>query len=382
MGNTMPDQVVVEMTQPGKNFEVAIDARWLRSGLGTYTYHLLAGLSKLRNGITVRAIVNQQNAAAIAPFCESLRIVNAPIYTIREQIEIPAAARGCDLLHVPHYNVPLAHRGPLVATIHDLTHLLDETYARSLRRWFYARPMFNFVARRADHIFAVSNYSRERIIKRLNVNPSKVTVTHLAAGPQFRPLNRERARAALSESLGISGSYLLFVGNLKPHKNLPTLLQAFHDLVNLGLDYHLVVVGDDRLGRPVILQQIQDLGRSERVNVFPSVDADTLVKLYVGAAALVLPSFEEGFGLPVVEAMSCGTPVVCSRTASLPEIGGDAAEYFDPRSRDELVAVLRRVLDSEDLRLQMGKKGLARAKQFTWEACAAQHYQVYRRFSC
>jgi len=382
LANTVPAPLGAGMVRSHKAFEVAIDARWLRSGLGTYTYQLLAGLSKLRSQMSVRAIVSKQNTQVVSPFCKSLRIVNAPIYTIREQIEMPGAVRGCDLLHVPHYNIPIAYRGPLIATIHDLTHLLNRAYSHSLRSWFYARPMLKFVASRADHILTVSNYSRKHIIERLNVDPSKVTTVHCGVGAQFRPLCRETARADISATLQVSGPYLLFVGNLKPHKNVGTLLQAFRDLMNRGMDHHLIVVGDDRLGRPAILQQIQDLALSERVKVFASVDPHSLVNLYVAADALVLPSFDEGFGLPVIEAMSCGTPVICSRAASLPEIGGDAAEYFDPRSRDELVAAIRRLLDSKDLRLQMRENGLSRAKQFTWEASAMQHYQAYARLSC
>jgi len=365
-----------------QDLEVAIDARSFRTGLGTYTFNLLAGLAKTTRNLDVRAIVSKRTAKLFAPFCKSLRFVNAPIYTLREQIQIPIAARGCDVLHVPHYNLPLMHRGPLLATIHDLTHLLDENYARSARSWFYARPMFGFVAHRAEHIFTVSEYSKARIVEKLGVDPARITVVHCGVSPQFRPLRCDTSQVEISGTVRIPRPYLLFVGNLKPHKNLATLLQAFRNLVNLGQEHSLICVGDDRRGRSATNALIRQLNLTGRVWILAHVETDALVKLYAGAEVLVLPSFEEGFGLPVIEAMACGTPVVCSRSASLPEVGGDAAEYFDPHSYDDLTTVLQHVLGSAQLREEMSRKGLLQSAKFTWENFVDRHYQVYKAFSC
>jgi glycosyltransferase involved in cell wall biosynthesis len=362
--------------------EIAIDARSFRTGLGTYTFHLLAGLAEKNRDLDVRAIVSHRTADLFAPFCKSLRFVNAPIYTLREQIEIPIAARGCDVLHVPHYNLPVMHRGPLLTTIHDLTHLLDDNYSNSARSWLYARPMFGFVARRAEHIFTVSEYSKSRIVERLGVDPARITVVYCGVSPQFHPLACDAPQVEISDSLRISRPYLLFVGNLKPHKNLATLLQAFRSLVSLGFEHHLVCVGDDRRGRPTIEELIRQLNLNQRVSILAQVESEILVNLYAGAELLILPSFQEGFGLPVVEAMACGTPVVCSRSASLPEVGGDAAEYFDPHNYEELTTVLQRVLGSARLRKEMSRKGLLQSAKFTWQNFVDQHYQVYKIFSC
>src|SRR5436305_5919481 len=158
--------------------EVAVDARWLETGLGTYTRNLVAGLRQHGNGFVVRVITQRRHAARLEPYCDKLTIVDAPIYTIREQVRIPWAAHGADLLHVPHYNAPLLYRGKLIVTIHDLIHLTDPIYGRSLTRRLYALPMLNLVARKASHIITVSHYSKAQIIERLRIPPSKIAVIH------------------------------------------------------------------------------------------------------------------------------------------------------------------------------------------------------------
>ena len=359
-----------------------VDARCLGTGLGVYVTNVLAGLKALKPDFSTTAITTQDHEPQLRGLCDNIIAVNAPVYSAREQIQVPWAARGADLLHAMHYNAPLAHKGRLVVSIHDLTHILDRTHARTLKSWVYARPMLYLVARRADHVFTLSTYSRDRIVQHLGIPSAKITVTYVGVGTHFRPMDREQAQADLNLSLSLRRPYLLFVGNLKPHKNVLTLLQAFAMLVRKGTDCDLVVVGDDRWGRPAILHEVERLAISERVHIFRRVELDCLVKLYAAAQVLVLPSFEEGFGLPVVEAMACGTPVACSRAASLPEVGGDAAEYFDPHSSDEIGACLVRILQSAEKQLRMQTMGMERARLFKWSDCAQKHYEIYRRYLC
>jgi alpha-1,3-rhamnosyl/mannosyltransferase len=281
-----------------------------------------------------------------------------------------------------HYNAPLARTKRLVVSIHDLTHILDKTLARTWKSWVYARPMLNLVARKADHIFTLSTYSRDQIVRCLGVAPEKITITYVGVDDQFHPMPAEETRPELLRSLNLDRPYTLFVGNLKPHKNVKTLVRAFSELAKHGNDGDLVIVGDDRLGRPAILAEIEVLGMQDRVKIFHGIETRLLASLYAAAEILVLPSFEEGFGLPVLEAMASGTPVACSRAASLPEVGGDAAEYFDPNSCSELAACLVRILQSPEKRQRMRQLGLARARLFTWRGCAQKHYDVYRQFLC
>jgi glycosyltransferase involved in cell wall biosynthesis len=362
------------------NAKVTIDARWLAGGIGTYTKELLAGICQSPDGFEVRAIARERDAKLVAQWCPRVKVVNTPTYTLGEQLAVPWAAKGCDLLHIPHYNAPLLHRGPLLVSILDLIHITDPVYSRSVRSWVYARPMLNLVARKAEHIVTISEYSKVQIVERLGVQAEKVTAIHCGVNGQFRCEDRKKAYAAVSEALGIQEPYLLFVGSLKPHKNIFTLLQAFallrkrHDIRQ-----RLLIVGDDAHWKSRLLEECSRLGIHDTTTFVPYVSQELLPKVYGGADLLVMPSTIEGFGLPVLEAMASGTPVVCSRAASLPEVAGDAALYFDPASAEELAEKIEKVLSSRELQESLRAKGLERAKQFTWEKSTRKHVELYQR---
>jgi glycosyltransferase involved in cell wall biosynthesis len=360
--------------------EIAIDARWLHSGLGTYIYNLIKKLPDHTDGWSIRGIIRARDADRIMPLCDRVRFVNAPLYSWREQVQIPVAALGADLLHVPHYNVPVLYRGPLVVTIHDLTHITEPAFRRTLGSWLYARPMLRLAARRAGHVITVSEFSKKQIVERLGIRAERVSVIYNGVGSEFRPMDHRGASAAAEPALQLGGPYVLYVGNLKPHKNLGTLVRALARLRSSERFKHILwVVGDDPRGRQIFLALCERLGLSGAVRHVPWVSEGVLPQLYAAADLLVLPSTSEGFGLPLLEAMSCGTPVVCSSAASLPEVGGDAVIYFDPYSVEEMAAAIKRVLDSPSLRAELRERGLKRAAKFTWEECARKHMDVYRR---
>jgi glycosyltransferase involved in cell wall biosynthesis len=361
--------------------EIAIDARWLHSGgLGRYAYHLIAGFARHGNGFKLRAIVNPRNAEQVASFCGNVVIAESSMYTLREQFEIFRAAKGCDLLHVPHYNAPLLHRGPLIVSILDLIHITNPVYRQSFNSWLYARPMLNLVARKADHIITISEFSKAQIVERLDVPPSKVTAIHCGVNGQFHSIDREEALKAISDALGIQPPYILYLGNLKPHKNVSTLLQAYALLRKRhGIAHGLLIIGDDPRWKRSVLEECSRLGINDTTHFVPHVAKALLPQAYVAADLLVMPSTIEGFGLPVLEAMACGTPVACSRAASLPEVGGDAVQYFDPYSAEDMAAAIEQILNSPSRQAELRAKGLERAKQFTWEDSARKHVEVYRR---
>ncbi|MCI0724723.1 MAG: glycosyltransferase family 4 protein [Acidobacteria bacterium] len=360
--------------------QIVIDARWLHSGIGTYVSGLVRSLGRDRNGLRLKTIVRQQDVGRFAPFCDEVEVVNTTIYTLREQIQIPWAARRCDLLHVPHYNAPLLYAGKLVVTICDLVHISEPSLRWTLKSWLYARPMLHLVARKADHIVALSAHVKAEIVERLGVSPAKVSVIHCGVDSQFRPLEPKDCAETVASELGITRPYILFVGNLKPHKNVPTLLRAFALLRSRrNFDHRLVVVGEDAQGTPELKQEASHLGLDSAVSFLPHVPDRLLPKVYGAADLLVVPSTMEGFGLPVVEAMACGTPVICSRAGSLPEVAGDAAEYFEAPSVEELAESIGRVLASPERQMVMRQKGLERVRHFSWEKCAKQHIEVYRQ---
>lgn len=359
--------------------QIAIDARWLVGGIGTYTRHVLEGLSKLRNGFELHAITREQHAAEVKQWCAHVTVVNTPIYTFREQWAILRAARGCGLLHVPHYNAPLLHGGRLVITIHDLIHITDPVYRRSSKAWGYAQVVLKLAARIADHIITVSEYSKAQIIERLGVPVSKVSAIYNGVNAEFSPMDRELAFKAISAALGVSECYLLYVGGLRRYKNVSVLLKAFAILRRRAdIPQRLLILGDHAQGRRELAEECSQLGISGSTDFVGHVGQGLLPKLYAASDVLVMPSTIEGFGLPVLEAMACGVPVVSSQAASLPEVGGDAVIYFDPQSAEDLARAIERVLSSAELRESLRAKGLERAARFTWKDSVEKHVKVYQ----
>jgi glycosyltransferase involved in cell wall biosynthesis len=359
---------------------VTIDARWLVGGIGTYTRNLLQEFCHRDNGFTIRAIVRKQDSASVKKFCSVVTVIDQPIYTLREQILIARASRQCDLLHVPHFNAPLLRRGPMIVSIMDVIHLSSSAYCHNLSTSLYARPMLNAVARKADHIVTVSCYSKNEIIQALGSPESKITVIPCGVSDDFSPHSASESQEA-AKALGIEIPFLLYVGNLKPHKNVAALLRAFAQLRKDGtLRHSLLIVGDDARWKRSVVDECLRLGIRDCTIFVPYVSRSLLPRVYAAADLLVMPSTVEGFGLPVLEAMACGTPVVTSRTASLPEVAGDAALYFDPASPEELAAQIERILQSTELRTSLRDKGMQRAKQFTWRQSARRHIDLYKQF--
>lgn len=357
---------------------IAIDARWLVGGIGTYIENLLHGLGQNANGMEFHAIARGVDAARVKECCAHVDVIDVPIYTVREQFLIPRAAKGCDLLHVPHFNVPLLHRGPLVVSIMDVIHLRAPQYRNKWSSYVYARPMLKAAARTAEHIVTVSHYSKAQIMETLRTPASKISVIHCGVGAQFREYGNDQKFQNAARILGIDTPFLLYVGNLKPHKNVPTLLRAYAQLRRgKGFAHSLLIVGDDARWKHSVVEECVRLGIRDTTVFAPFVSADLLPRIYAAADALVMPSTAEGFGLPVLEAMACGTPVVCSSAASLPEVAGDAALYFDPASSEELAARIERLLHSSELRASLRDRGLQRAKQFTWQEFTRKHMALY-----
>jgi glycosyltransferase involved in cell wall biosynthesis len=360
---------------------VAIDARMLESsGIGTYLRNLLENLAAIDSEHVFDVICLGKQLLHGLPQ-DRFRFVPAksPIYSVSEQWEIARLARHAPVLHSPHYNAPLLYRGNLVVTIHDLIHITDPTFKRTSAARFYARPMFKLVARRAGRIIADSEFTKQQIVEHLAISPTKVVVVYLGVNGHFCPHDREQGILRVTSLLEPKRPYILFVGNLKPSKNLKTLIHAFSRIcARKDVDHQLLILGDDRKWKAALVNECEKLGTGDRVLFAPHVPYEDLPWVYAAAEILVMPSLIEGFGLPVLEAMACGTPVVCSRAASLPEVAGDAAEYFEPTSVDDLAAALERVLGSRELQEALRRKGLERVKLFSWKECARRHCQVYR----
>jgi len=357
-----------------------IDARWLYTGLGAYTGQLIRALHELAD-FPVALITLPEHRERLAAYSRDIVLSSAGLYSAREQLDVFRAARDYEVLHVPHYNAPLLRRGTLLVTIHDLNHLLDPTMGRAWKSRLYARPMLRNVVARADAIFTQSEYSKRMIVEHLGGEPDKITVTYTGVPPHIYPEPRDESRAHTNQAFGFGGNYLLFVGNLKPHKNVSGLLKAFAMLHRRGrIDHRLLIVGDDSRGGRLLADEVANLKLVGKVVFAGSAGDDDLRAAYSGADLTVVPSFQEGLGLPVIESMACGTPVACSNVASLPEVAGDAAEYFSPSDPESIGTAIETVVLSSDRWNDLQQAGYARAARFPWRDCAEHHVPVYRRF--
>ena len=266
-----------------------------------------------------------------------------------------AAARP-SLYFSPGFNPPPFGSLPFVFTIHDLIHIQLPAEA-SIAKHIYYRTIVKPACRRARRVLTVSEYSRAQILRWSGVPPDRVVNVGNGVGPPFSPDGPRRQAG---------GPYALFVGNPRPHKGLPTLLQAFRGLPDS--DLRLVLAG--QLGAETA-RSVQCLGVGHRTEIVDSPTDHELACLYRGALVLVLPSLMEGFGLPALEAMACGTPVIASRAGSLPEVVGDAGVLVDALEPDAIQRVIESVLAAPERRVAMRAKGIERARQFTWDAVAA-----------
>jgi alpha-1,3-rhamnosyl/mannosyltransferase len=230
--------------------------------------------------------------------------------------------------------------------------------------------------RRATRVLTPSIDSRQRLIVALDLDPERVDVTPYGVDERFSP---GAPSSAILEGLGVSQPYLLTVGTLQPRKNLETALRAFERLADAGAEHHFVVAGARGWDDEGLIARFERARWRSRIHVVGRVADDSLVTLYRGADCFVFPSREEGFGLPPLEAMACGTPVVASRVSSIPEVVGDAGVLVDPDDVAEIAGALEQVIGSPATRAKLIRRGRERARVFTWARCAELTVRAYRR---
>jgi glycosyltransferase involved in cell wall biosynthesis len=302
-------------------------------------------------------------------------------YSVQEQVGLPRILRRhrVDLLHAPHFNVPLMSPCPVVATLHDVIYLACREDLPSRLGRLYYRAMMEAAVRRADRIITVSEFSRKEIGSYLSADPGKIEVIHPAVAPGFSRMdNREQVERVLARH-GIAQDYLLYAGIYKPRKNHAGLLRAFRRFLNMGQQAQLVIAGPMDGGERELQAMAAELGVSRQVVFTGLVDDTELRALYTGARVYVCPSLYEGFGFTVLEAMACGAPVVSSRETSLPEVAGEAALYADARNPDEFGAAIHRVFTDAALRKKLTDAGSRNVARFNWEQTAERTLRVYER---
>jgi glycosyltransferase involved in cell wall biosynthesis len=352
------------------------DLRMYRhSGIGRYLRNLFPLLLPELNADSVR-VLGRRAIVDDAAWLSDPRVefVEEPaaVYSLAEQgMALRGAYRGTDLLWVPHYNAPLYYGRRMVVTMHDVAPLAMPEILNNVVKRAYAKLLIERAVKQASAILCVSEFTAGELHERLGVPSDKLTVTHPGLEAEW-----PETAAGHTEADGVP--YLLYVGNVKPNKNLELLLSAYARVMH-SLPHRLILAGRMRgfgTSDEAVIRQAEALG--DRVRFTEEVSDGELIALYAGASALVLPSLYEGFGLPLLEAMRLGCPVLCSTAGSLPEVAADAALYFDPRSEQELADRLCQVGVGARMH-QLRQSGFERARQFSFQECAVRSAVVMNR---
>lgn len=353
---------------------MTIDTRMINaSGIGVYVRNLLPRIIALNNDFLIYLLgsYNELNKYGWASN-DHVKIINCDksIFSISGQLEIiKKIPRNTGLIWSPNFIIPVLSKGKVLATVHDVFHLaMPEYLSKSVQ--VSARAFYWILRRRADKIICVSHFTARELIRFIKIPEEKIQVIYNGVDrswfdvrPKGNPYDKQ---------------YLLFVGNVKPHKNLSALLKAFSMLKD-KIDHDLVIVGkrEGFLTPDYNLENaINNYNLHERVHFTGYIEDDLLKQYYVFADALVFPSLYEGFGLPPLEAMACGCPAVVSNAASLPEVCGDAALYFNPYKPEDIADKILLLLNNDNLRVDLTKKGKEHARQYNWKKTAQETFRV------
>jgi glycosyltransferase involved in cell wall biosynthesis len=297
-----------------------------------------------------------------------------------EQLILPAQLRRqkVDLIHAMAFAGPLLFNGPMVVTVYDLSFLRFPRAFRPWNRW-YLSQFTRWSAHRARHVIAISESTRQDVINFLGMPSDRVEVVYCGADPLFHSLPPEQIQAFRKQH-NLPDKFVLFLGTLEPRKNLDRLLRAYAGWWQMDPDApYLVIAGAQGWYYDAVLSLVHSLGVAERVIFLGYVPREDLPLLYNSADMFVYPSLFEGFGLPVLEAMACGVPVITSNVSSLPEVAGEAAVLIDPTDTDELRESLLSLWRDSDQRRNLAARGKKQASHFTWERAAEQTVSIYER---
>jgi hypothetical protein len=383
------------MKKIGKKMKrIGIDARFygpLGKGLGRYTQEVVDNVIALDKENEYVIFLSKEN---FSEFKETERVkkVLTPVrwYTLAEQIIMPFYIwrEKLDLMHFPHFNVPIFTPVKFVVTIHDLILTKFPTIrATTLSPFFYRiknvayKIVIQSAIKRARMIIAVSQFTKDDIISQFKINPKKIKVTYegvasfLLARKEKNIFNDKKVLLGYN----INKPFLLYVGNAYPHKNLEGLIKVFSSLREKNGDLLLVLVGKQDYFYSRVEEFTKKYWPKTSPIIFPGfVPDEELAILFKNAIAYIFPSFYEGFGLPPIEAMAHGCPVVSSNKSSLPEILGEAAIYFNPEDEKEMSWQIERIINDRKLRQDLVEKGYEQIKKYSWERCAKETVEVYR----
>lgn len=352
-----------------------------RSGVGYYTGNLLSALMEDEPTWEYMLYSNRPLNGLERPLQRACQVGRrfSPSRWLWMQTLLPVTIRRSRprLCHFTNALAPLWQPAPYVLTIHDASLFLYGHFHPRARH-LTMRLTLPLVARRAAAIITVSHHSRNDLVQVLGLDPAKIHVVYEAAAEHFRPVNNKATLDALRRKYDLPRHFVLYVGTLEPRKNLSRLIGALKLVRDQGHPYHLVIAGAMGWMMDSFERQVHALGLSDVVHYLGYIPGDDLPGLYSLATVFAFPSLYEGFGLPPLEAMACGVPVLTSNRTSLAEVCGDAAYLVDPHSVQAISAGLGALLDDEDLRQALRNRGLERVSRFSWQRAARETRNVYR----
>lgn len=366
---------------------IAVDARLINeSGIGRYIRNLLENLAAIDSKNEYFLLLKNKDLNRFS-YGKNFASIEADFnwYSVTEQLKLPKLLDSLrlDLTHFPHFNVPLFYRGKFVVTIHDLIHqhfqmkratTLDPlTY--QIKQFGY-RKVFKFAVEKSEEIIVPSLFVKNQIKKEWGIDENKITVTNEAVEDNIVVLKNKltkKVQLKLLEKIGVKKPYIFYVGNAHPHKNVESLIEAFQNIKKDFPDLNLVLSGADHY----FWRRVKFGFTGPDIIYTGFVTDEVLAVLFSNAEMFVMPSLEEGFGIPILESFACGCPVVCSDLGSLKEVGGDVCTYFNPKNIDDIAEKIKMVLGDEKLKKTMIQKGEKRHKQFSWKKLAEETLKIY-----
>ncbi len=356
-----------------------------KSGVGFYVLNLLKALAEIDRENEYYIFSKKEDQLLVDFDTNSFNIIpcstsNRLLRLGWEQILLPRhiSRHKLKVFHSPHYTVPLKSKIPVVTTIHDMTFFTHPDVHEKSKVIFF-QQMIPLATRRADAVIAVSENTKKDAMKFLDLPENKIHVVYEGVDTRlYKPLKQDRQSSLIKERYGLRKDFILFVGTLEPRKNIDGVIRAFWQVTKeTEGQYNLVVTGTKGWNYQSIFALVQELNLQENVQFTGYVPEEDLPHLFNAATVFVYPSFYEGFGIPPLEAMACGTPVVASNVSSLPEVVGDGGLLVDPYKVDEIAESILRILTHEDLRGELARKGRERAQLFTWQGAAQKTVDIY-----
>lgn len=361
--------------------KIGIDARFVGpqgTGLGKYTEKLVENLQKIDKSNQYSIFLKEDNWSYLKILNQNFKKVLAdiPWYSASEQIKMPRifTNENLDILHVPHFNVPILYRKKFIVTIHDLIHnqfQQESTTTKNplvfkIKRYAYSKIIKNAITK-SQKIIVPSNATQEEILKAYKVDPNKIKVIYEAAEEEYFQMKNRKSKVVNRKK------QLLYIGNAYPHKNLNNLLDAI-----IPLDIKLTIVCPRNVFKKRLENEIEKKGLIRRVQVISYQQPDQLAKIMSGSTAYLFPSLAEGFGIPGLNAMAAGIPVIASNIPTLKEVYDDAAIYFDPKDPKDITQKIKSVISSPQKIDDLVKKGKTHVQKYSWLKMAQETLAIYK----